>query len=178
MSTFVAIAMAIAFAPQASAQGAIEIAGRTAITGVFSVISSRPDKGGDSDTVLLGTTITRTTPNARWEYGGGFSILASYNDFADVYAVTPTGQFRINSNFMGPEENILLFAGAVAGITFIQTRTSGLGTQSDTLFVIGPKFGAEFYFAPNAAIQLEDTVLIDSDSGVTNNMTIGFKFLF
>ena len=175
---FIVIAMTIAFASQASAQGAIEIGGRTAVTGIFSVISSAPDEGPDSDTVLLGITVTRTTANARWEFGGGFSVIAFLGDDFDATIFTPTGQFRYNSNFMGPEENILLFAGAVAGITFIQTRTSGLGTQSDTLFVIGPKFGAEFYFAPNAAIQLEDTVLIDSDSGVTNNMTIGFKFLF
>ena len=165
--------MTIAFASQASAQGAIEIGGRTAVTGIFSVISSAPDEGGDSDTVLLGVTVTKTTSDGRWEYGGGFSIIALLTDDFDATIFTPTGQFRYNSNFMGPEENILLFLGAVAGITFVD-----VDGFTDELFVFGPKFGAEYYFAPNAAIQLEDTVLIDSDSGVTNNLTLGFKYLF
>ena len=173
MSTFVVIAMTVAFASQASAQGAIEIGGRSAITGIFSVISSAPDAGGDSDTVLLGVTVTKTTSDGRWEYGGGFSVIALLTDDFDATIFTPTGQFRYNSNFMGPEENILLFAGGVAGITFIDVNGF-----TDELFVFDPKFGAEFYFAPNAAIQLEDTVLIDSDSGVTNNLTLGFKYLF
>ena len=177
MSTFVVIAMTIAFASQASAQGAIEIGGRTAITGIFSVISSAPDGGGNSDTLLLGVTVTKTTSNARWEFGGGFSVIALLSKDVDFAAITPTGQFRINSNLMGPEENFLFFAGGVAGITFTDIETSS-GSETDTLFVVGPKFGAEFYFAPNAAIQLEDTVLIDSDSGVTNNLTLGFKYLF
>ncbi len=170
---FIVIAMTIAFASQASAQGAIEIGGRTAVTGIFSVISSAPDEGPDSDTVLLGITVTRTTANARWEFGGGFSVIAFLGDDFDATIFTPTGQFRYNSNFMGPEENILLFVGGVAGITFIDVNGF-----TDELFVVGPKFGAEYYFAPNAAIQLEDTVLIDSDSGVTNNLTLGFKYLF
>ena len=173
-STFLVIAMTIAFAPQASAQGAIEIGGRTAITGNFSMISQDPDKGSSFTAAAIAGTVTRSTPDGIWEYGGGLAILAGEN----FTIVIPSGQGRYNFGLKGPEENLLPYLGFVVGIAFVEIDGSGPGTGSDVLGTFGPKGGVEYYFSSNIALQLEDIFVVDTKSGITNTITIGVKYIF
>jgi hypothetical protein len=178
MSLFVVSAMLIAVVSQASAQGAIEIGGRNAATGIFSVIVNNPDGGSDTTAVLIGATASRTTSNARWEFGGGLTLVATLSDFLDLTIVTPSAQGRINSNLIGPEENILFYAGGLIGITFLNIKVKGEGSFDDTLGAFGLRGGVEYYVSPDIAVQLEELLVFDSDGGVTNNLTLGIKLLF
>lgn len=176
-----AVISTMAIATTASASGELELGGRTAATANFSVLSNKPDDFSKSTTVIIGATLTRSTADVRFEYGAGLSVAATLTDLVDVTLVTPSGQVRINTDLMGPEENILLYAGFVAGVTFIEIDFSGNegGEKlTDEVGAFGPMFGAEYYFSSNLAVQLEDTVIFDTDKGVTNNLSLGIKLLF
>ena len=156
----------------AQAQNAVGIGGRTSVTGNLSVVTSNPDVGDDSTTLTLQGIGAYTTEDARWEIGVGLTILGLFAD-EDFGIYVPAVEGRINSDALGPEENIILYAGVVMGVTIIDSDVI-----EDELFAGGPKFGGEFYVSPNSAIQIQDTVLIDTDQSVTNNFTVGFKYLF
>lgn len=173
ISLIAGIALTLAFASQASAQGGIDIGGKTAATIVFSVITNDPDPGDPTTAIIVGGTLTRTTADARWEYGAGLTVVGFLSDFGDVTLWTPSGQVRINSDLLGPEENLLAYVGFIAGVTIID---SDFG--DDEVGAFGPKFGGEYYFSSNFAIQLEDALLFDTDDGISNTLTIGVKLLF
>ncbi len=174
MKSIVAVGLAIAFASEAAAEGAIDLGGKLALTASFSASSHHPDTGGDRTTIALGSTLSKTTADARWEYGAGILVVAALSDFGDATRVTPSGQLRINSDLLGPAENVVLYAGFIAGLIFVDIE----GRGREEIGAFGPKLGAEYYFSSNAALQLEDTVVVDTDSGVVNNLTLGIKLLF
>lgn len=179
------LAASLLISAEAFAAGAVEIGGRTAITANFGVTTQKPDtvNGFDIETsiVNLGTNITRTTDNGRWEYGAGLTVTAiiididsdAFSDKQTITLFTPSAQVRINSDLLGPEENILLYAGFIAGVT-----VADYDEFDDEVGAFGPKFGAEYYFTSNIAVQLEDAFLVDTDSGITNNLSLGIKLLF
>jgi hypothetical protein len=80
---------------------------------------------------------------------------------------------RINSDLLGAEENFLVYAGLVGGVTFLD-----LDFYDDEAGAFGPKFGGEYYFSSRFAVQLEDVVLFDTEGGITNTMSLGVKVLF
>ncbi len=157
------------------AQNAVEIGGKTSVTGLFSVTTVNPDDFDDQSTILFGALAAYTTESARYEVGGGLTIagLIAEDDFT-LYSLTLEG--RVNSNALGPEENVLLYLGAIAGLGIV--RGDGALDIDDEIGLFGPKGGLEFYVSPNSAIQIQDAVLIDTEKGVTNQFTIGFKVLF
>lgn len=169
-STLAMTAMTIAVAPPASAEDAIEIGGRIAVTGNFSVFANNPGEGSSTTSVLIGGAVTRTTADARWDYGAGFFVVVGEK----FSFVTPYGQIRINSDLMGPGEKLLFYFGFVAGFTFVDDD----GPGDDELGALGPKIGAEYYISSRMALQLEDIFIVDTDAGVTNNLTLGIKFIF
>jgi hypothetical protein len=177
ISLVAAIGLTFALTSQASAAGPLELGDRMAITANFSVSTIDPDELPETTVLTLASTITKSTADARWEYGGGFFLTAVLTDVADVTTFTPNVQIRINTDLLGPEENILAYVGFIAGVTFLDVDTD-FGDFSDEVGSFGPKFGAEYYFSSNIAIQLEDSVLIDTDSGVTNTLMLGAKLLF
>ncbi|HEB89906.1 MAG TPA: hypothetical protein ENI85_10080 [Deltaproteobacteria bacterium] len=156
----------------ASAQNAVGIGGRVSATAAFSVTTTAPDDFDDSTSLLLSGMAAYTTENARFELGGGLSVFGVFST-VDASAWVLSAQGRVNSNALGPEENILLYLGGVVGAAFVE-----FDDANDELGVFGPKAGAEFYMSPNTAIQIEDVLLGDTEGGVTNNLTIGFKLLF
>ena len=163
----------VLFAGMAEAENALNIGGRKSATGLFSVVSSSPDQGGSSDTVLLGGNVAYTTLDARWEFAAGLTIAGFFANSGDLALYVPSVQARINSDPLGPEENILVYLGGVIGAGIVRSDAF-----DDELAVFGPKFGAEFYFSPRTAVQIEDQVLVGDDGGVTNTLSIGFKLLF
>ena len=171
-------AMLLSILPFAArAENAVGIGGRTSATASISAVHSEPDaRGADSDTVLVSLLGAYTTQDARWEVGAGLQVLGLFTDIADFAVYSPTVQARVNSNALGPEENILLYLGAVAGLGVL--RTDAPGIEDDEFGVFGPKAGAEIYFAPNMAVQIEDQFTWDTEGGTTNNLTVGFKLLF
>ena len=177
IATFLAIAL-VSWATTASAQNAIGVGGRTSITANFALISANPDIGGKTDNIVVGASIAYTTESARFEIGGGVNILGLFADGFDLGVYTISGEGRINTNALGPDENILLYAGAIAGVSIIDIDAGPGLSFTDEVFVVGPKIGGEFYITPNTAIQLQDAFLVDSEGGTTNNLTIGFKFVF
>lgn len=159
------------------AQNAVDIGGRKSLTAAISAVHSEPDeRNADSDTVLLSLLGAYTTQNARWEVGAGLQILGLFTDIADFAIYSPNVQARVNTNALGPEENILLYLGAVAGVGILRTNAPGI--EDDEIGVFGPKVGGEIYFAPNMAVQIEDQLTFDTEGGLTNNLTVGFKLLF
>ena len=173
-SALIAIVMAVALcvATSAGAQGKVELGGKTSVTAVGSIISSNPDVGEDTTAVVLAGTLNYTTLSARFEVGAGLAIIGLFAD-DDVAIYVPTVQGRINSDLLGAEENILLYAGGTAGLLIIDSDAF-----SDTYGTFGPKAGVEYYFSPNIAAQIEDQFLVDTEGGITNNITLGIKLLF
>ena len=174
MTLLGSIAMIGLFGTQAQAGGTVELGGRTAVTANFSVITNNPDRGLDTTSLLIAGTLTRNTADARFEYGLGLGVISLFSDIGDASFVSPTAQVRVNTDLLGAEENILAYAGFVAGLTFVDI--DGLG--DDVMGAFGPKFGAEYYFSSSVALQLEDMILFDTESGVTNSLTLGIKVLF
>ena len=179
------LAASLLVSTQAVAAGAVEVGGRTAITANFGVSTQRPEKNAgveiETSIVNFGTNVTRTTDDGRWEYGAGFTVTAiiididsdAFSDKTTVTLFTPSAQVRINTDLLGPEENILLYAGFIAGVTI-----ADYDAFDDEVGAFGPKFGAEYYFTSNIAVQLEDAFLVDTDKGITNNLSLGIKLLF
>ncbi len=179
------IAALFAFAARASASGAIDLGGRTAVTANFSATVQKPGESAGVDVrntiITLGTSFTRTTADARWEYGAGFTVVAfvaetdspDQNDTITTATYTPSLQVRINSDLLGPEKNFLVYAGFIAGVTIIDFEF-----LDDEVGVFGPKFGAEYYFSSSLALQLQNDLLFDTEKGITNNLSFGVKLLF
>ena len=180
--------LALTFSEQAFASGAVEIGGRTAVSASFGVLTQDPDKenGVDFSTTSLniGAELTRTTKDGRWELGAGLRIdvvvfeieiddLPEADSKTTITLFTPSAQVRINSDLLGPEENFLVYAGFIAGVTVADYEAF-----EDEVGAFGPKFGAEYYFSPNVAVQLQDALLFDTNKGVTNSLTLGIKVLF
>jgi hypothetical protein len=188
MSSMVVMAMVIVtsclYTFMASAEG-IDIGGKTAVTGNFSVTTVAPDDFSGTDIVTtivyVGTSITRTTADARWEYGAALTVGIfnldvdgpGVDESLTIATYTPSAQVRINTDLLGAEENFLVYAGAVAGVTFID-----LDFYDDEVGAFGPKFGGEYYFSSHFAVQLEDVILFDTEKGINNSVSLGVKVLF
>jgi len=173
------IGMTFSVVSSASAEGPIELGGKTAITANFGLTTLDQDDLDDPiNVVILSTALTRTTASARFEYGVGLTVFAALTDGNEISSVTPSAQFRINSNLLGPEENIVVFAGILGGVTVTSVDIDGVGDETDEVGAFGPKFGAEYYVTSNFALQLEDTLTFDTDDNVTNVLAIGVKLLF
>ena len=164
---------ALCWSTNAVAQNAVGIGGRTSVTANFSLTTTEPDDSDVSNIVALNLLGAYTTESARFEYGAGLGVLAFSSDGADLSAVSLVGEARVNSDAMGPEENVILYIGGVAGVSFID-----FDGANDEVGIFGPKFGAEFYITPNLAIQVEDTFVGDTEGGVTNRLAFGIKFIF
>ena len=156
----------------------IEIGDRTAVTGTFSVVTTNPDKLDSTTLLYLGSTLTRSTEEARFEYGIGLSVAGMLTDAADITIITPSATVRVNSDLIGRGDNILAYLGFVAGVSLLDIEIDGGKDVEDESGVFGPKFGVEYYLSSDFAVQLEDTLLFDTDQGLTNNLTLGLKYLF
>ena len=161
-------------AQTAHAGGAAEIGGKASVTAITTVTTYDPDDGDAQTTLILGGLGAYTTQSGRFEFGAGLTIGALFSDLADVAIYQISGQARINSDPLGPEENLLVYLGAIVGVGIIR----GDFDIDDEVGVFGPKIGAEFYVSPQTALQVQDAVLVDTESGVTNQLTLGIKFLF
>jgi hypothetical protein len=167
---FAVVAKAFSFATHASAAGGIEIGGRSSATGVMTINTTTPEDGSATTTALIGGLYTKTSANARFDYGAGLSLILG----DDVTIFTPSFQVRINSNLMGAEENFLLYGGGVFGVAFVE-----VADITDELVTYGLKAGLEYYFSSDIALQVEDQLLFnDSDDSNTNTITLGIKVLF
>ncbi|MFT5154161.1 MAG: hypothetical protein ACI841_004168 [Planctomycetota bacterium] len=176
-----ALCLSMGSATTATAGGTIEIGGKTAVTGNLSITTSKPDVFDVTTTIVyLGTSLTRTSADARWEYGVGLTVgILNFDsdepggENGTIATYTPTAQVRINSDLMGPEENFLVYVGAVGGVTIIDFEF-----YKDEIGAFGPKLGAEYYFSPRVAVQAENVFLVDTEKGINNNFGVGVKFLF
>lgn len=161
-------------ASAANAGGAADVGGKLNLTVLGTVTTIDPDGADDLTAVVLGGTAGYTTQSGRFEVAGGATIAGSFSDLADAAIYSLTGQARINSDPLGPEENLLLYLGGIAGVGILR----GDGDIDSEEGTFGPKAGLEFYVTPNTAVQVQDAVLFDTAGGITNQLTLGFKFLF
>ena len=150
----------------------VELGGRTSITAFGAVIYVDPDASDDVTTLLIGGSANYTTENARFEGGLGVTFVGIFSDFGDVQTYNPIASARVNTNLLGPEENLLLYGGGVVGVSIIR------GDFEDEIGIFGPKAGVEFYVTPDVALQVEDQFLFDSEGGTQNVLQFGFKVLF
>ena len=187
--SFGALMATLLVSTQAIAAGSIEIGGRNAFTANFGVTTQDPDStaGVDIQTSIinLGAFVTHTTDSGRYEFGGGFTVAAIIIDIdidgvdseaegkTTVTLFTPSIQARVNTDLLGPEENFLAYVGFIAGVT-----VADYDAFDDEVGAFGPKFGGEYYFSNNIAVQLEDSLLFDTDKGITNTLSLGIKLLF
>ena len=158
----------------ANAQGASEIGGKVALTVLGSVTTIDPDDGEDVTALILGGTGSYTSESGRFEFAGGLTIVGAFSDIGDAAIYSLTGQARVNTDPLGPEENLLLYAGGIAGLGILR----GDGNIDSEEGVFGPKVGMEFYLTPRTAIQVQEALLFDTAGGLSNQLTLGFKFLF
>ncbi len=156
----------------------IDLGGRIGVAANFSLTTlNRDDLDDDINVVFFSTTVTRTTESGRFEFGGGLSVAGTITDDIETSATTLSGLVRVNTDPVGPEENVVFYAGFLAGVTFMKFEFGNFD-EDDELGAFGPKFGAEYYFTPNLALQLEDTLIVDTDKNVSNTLAIGAKYLF
>jgi hypothetical protein len=166
-------------ASQAGAAGQVEIGGKKSVTAAVSVSTTDTDLAEDDfTTMLISGSFGYTTQNGRHEFAGALSVFGVFSDSADLTVWLPNAQYRINSNLLGPNENVLVYIGAVAGAGFIDFDAGSDGEFDDQYGAFGPKVGAEFYVSPTVAVQIEDVFLFDTEDGTTNALTIGLKVLF
>ena len=99
---------------------------------------------------------------------------------ADLFLLSPTVSARVNSDPLGPDENVVVYAGGFLGFTSIFIDT-GAFSDSETIFAVGPRVGVEFYMSPTVAIQLQEELTIygggDFVGDYQNRVSIGFRFL-
>jgi len=156
----------------------IDIGGRIAIAANFSVTTlNYDDLDDDINVVFLTTTLTRTSESGRWEFGGELSVSGTITDDFEQSNTTLSGLARINTDPLGPEENIILYGGFLAGVTFVKLELFNEDAD-DEVGAFGPKFGVEYYITPHIALQLEDTLIVDTDKNVFNTLALGAKYLF
>jgi len=169
----------MANAGQSTAAGPIDIGGKASVSVIGTITTIDPDGGVDGTAVVVGGLGAYTTQNGRVEVGGGLTIASligeANNRDLELTTYSLTGEARVNTDAMGPEENVILYVGGIAGLSIVDSNISGVDSE---VGIFGPKFGGEFYFSPRTAIQVQDAVLFDTESGVTNQLTIGFKLLF
>ena len=173
-----ALAAAIILGAPSAFADPIDIGGRTAISANFSLNTINADDLDDDINVIFFTTqLTRTTESGRFEFGGGLTVAGTITDDVETSTTTLSALARINSDPLGPEENIILYGGFLTGVTFIVFEFGDF-EDDDEVGAFGPKFGAEYYITPNVALQLEDTLIVDTEKNVTNTLAIGAKYLF
>ena len=149
--------MVILSSTAALAIGEIAIGGKTTATIVANVTSTNPDIGDSTDTLVVGSTLGYVTPTARFEYAVGLFIVADFDGVFQTYS--PVAEARVNTNLLGSEENILFYVGGIVGMSII--AFGDFDTEYNTTY--GGKAGAEYYFSPNVAMQLEDRLQWDDD---------------
>lgn len=174
-----ALAAALLLGAQAAtADGPIDIGGKTAVSANFSLNTiNSDDLDDDINVVFFNAQLTRTTESGRFELGGSLTVSGAISDDVETSTTTLAALGRVNSDPLGPEENIILYGGFLAGVTFIKFEAGGFDGD-DEVGAFGPKFGAEYYLTPNFALQLEDTLIFDTEKNITNTLALGGKYVF
>lgn len=176
--TWAALALFLAWVGPANADAPLELGNRIAVSGSFSVTFADPEPLGQTRLYSFGSTLTRSSADARFEYGIGLAVAAKVTDARKIAIVTPSAQIRMNSDWLGPRENVLAYAGLVAGVSLLDVDVDGGHDLEDESGAFGPKFGVEYYVFDDIAIQFEDTLLFDTNQGLMNSVTLGLKYLF
>ncbi|MDP6980747.1 MAG: hypothetical protein QF570_19460 [Myxococcota bacterium] len=157
----------------------IDLGGRTGVAANFSVTTLNSDDFSDDiNVIFFNATVTRTTETGRFEFGGSLTVSGTIFGDIELTTTTPSALIRINTDPLGPEENIVLYAGFLAGLSVSKAEGVDGDDETDEVGAFGPKFGAEYYFTPNLALQLEDTLIFDTEKNISNALAIGAKYLF
>ncbi len=113
MAVFAVLMIGILFSSgSAAAQNSIEIGGKTSLAADFSIATTNPDFGPKSTILVLSGLGAYTTKSGRFETGAGLTIPGLFSDI-DASIVQLTAQTRINTDLMGPEENVLFYGSSV-----------------------------------------------------------------
>jgi len=163
----------------AYAQGPIDIGGKTAM-----VVNGAIDSGNDGTSLSLNIEGTYVFPGGTYEVGAGIGFFGTgVGKDGGIGSISPNVTARINSPMIGPEENILFYAGANLGFTVTiidQPITSEVTRETDASG--GPRFGVEYYFSPQIAVQLEDRITFSKDPAgdntTDNRISVGVRLLF
>lgn len=176
-----ALALFLGSAPTAAALegGPVDLSDRYAVSARASIISQ---SGNDSNTGTLQIDLSRALSGGHHEVGGSFSATGTFGgDFQfGLYFLGAT--YRYNLSPIGPEENIVLYGGANLGVSIFTLDAGGID-QTEASAAGGPRFGAEYYFTPTIAVQLEDSISITEDpindgAQVVNTLALGVRLLF
>ena len=137
----------------------------------------------DTTVLVAGLDGTYITPGTRFEVGAGVLVTSFFTDDITVAVYTPNVTGRVNSNFLGAEENILIYGGGNFGVTISDVDVAGYD-DTDEEIAGGPMIGIEYYFNSDIAVQLEDSLYLfddpldEEDIGIRNIISIGVKFVF
>ena len=141
--------------PAASFGEPLDLGGKTAVT-IFGSVISTDDPFGDVSTILSGGIDGAwIMPSGRFEFGAGVVASGVLSDAVDIFFLAPSVSARVNTDPLGPDENVVLYAGGFMGFTSIF-----LDSDSETVFNIGPRVGVEFYVTPTVAVQLQEEFTI------------------
>lgn len=156
----------------------VSLGGRTAATVNASILN---DDIQDT-TITASASVSRVTPSGRFEFGAsfvyiGFQIGADDVDPTSIFV--PSGTLRVNTNPMGPEENIVAYLGGQIGVAILESEF-----LDEARVAGGPRAGIEFYITPDVALQAEYLALLQEDPIdpdevlVTNTILLGLRVLF
>lgn len=176
-----ALGLLMGAAPTASALegGPVDLSDRFAVSARASIISQ---SGDDTNTGTLQLDVSRTIIDAHHEVGGSFAVTGTFGGDFEFALYFLGATYRYNLDPIGPEENIILYGGANLGVSIFTLNGGGLD-QTEASASGGPRFGAEYYFTPTIAVQLEDSIAITEDpindgAQVVNTLALGVRLLF
>jgi len=119
-------------------------------------------------------------PSGRFEFGAGVVASGTVGGDFETFFLAPSVSARVNSDPLGPNENVVLYAGGFLGFTSVFISAPGF-SDSETIFSVGPRIGVELYLTPTVAVQLREEFTIYGGSDLTgdfqNRLSIGFRFL-
>ena len=164
--------------PQANAGEPIELGGKKAVT-VLAAVTAESEFA--SATLVGSADVAYITKSARFEISGGIravGLLAGPGRFAAYF---PYVGARVNSNLFGPEENMIVYFGANAGVGIFTVDVDD-DDESEVAFRAGPNFGIEYYLTPRFALRLDNAVSIGTGAedsvSASNTTSFGARFLF
>ena len=166
-------------APAFALDEPVELDGKIAASALFALDVDSGESGDAQGT--LNASLSKVFMDGHVEAGGSF--ISSFSKDFGAYFLGATSRYNLAP--MGPEENIVLYAGVNFGVSIFTFSFGGIDETEATVSG-GPKFGVEYYFSPRVAVQLEDAItfyeeqnpLGGSDTVVQNTLSLGFRLLF
>jgi hypothetical protein len=171
LSALAALSLGMLLAWQTSAPAAIKEGAKE--VSAFAALSTTDPEVGDSTTQLILQFAGGVFLDPQKQVGGSFTQISVESEGFDATIRVIAGFFKFHVN---PEQDVVPYVGAQAGMTFIEA-----GPFSDSAFSYGGMAGAKFFVSEdlsyNAELNLLMTTIDDQDYTQTT-LQVGMSYYF